>query len=112
MSVLIAVILSGTAMFAVGYLIAAAARTARAGQVIGMVVLYPMMFLSGATIPLETMPESVRATSDFLPLTYAVRLLRGLWFGESWGSLLFETGVLVGILVASTALAVRLFRWE
>ena len=73
---------------------------------------YPMIFLSGATIPLEVMPESVHTISDFLPLTYVVRLLRGLWFGETWGSLVLETGVLIGVLVVSTAIAARLFRWE
>jgi ABC-2 type transport system permease protein len=112
LSVLIAVILSGLTMFAVGYLIAALAPTARAAQVIGMMVLYPMLFLSGATIPLEVMPKSVQGISDFLPLTYVVRLLRGLWFGEPWGSLMLETGLLIAILVACTAIAVRLFRWE
>ena len=111
-SVFLAVILSGVAMFAVGYLIAALAPNARAAQVVGMVVLYPMLFLSGAAIPLEVLPDSVQAISDFLPLTYAVRLLRGLWVGEPWGSLLLETGVLVGVLVVCTAIAVRLFRWE
>ena len=71
-----------------------------------------MLFLSGAGIPLEVMPDSVRTISNYLPLTYVVRLLRGLWFGEPWGSLLLETGVLVGVLVICTAIAVRLFRWE
>ena len=99
-------------MFAVGYLIASLAPNARAAQVIGMVLLYPMLFLSGATIPIEVMPESVQAISNFLPLTYIVRLLRGLWFGESWGSLALETGVLVAVLVICTAIAVRVFRWE
>ena len=84
----------------------------QAAQVIGMAVLYPMLFLSGAGIPLEVMPDSVRTISDYLPLTYVVRLLRGLWFGEPWGSLLLETGVLVGVLLICTAIAVRLFRWE
>lgn len=112
LSVFLAVVLSGTAMFAVGYLIAGLAPNARAAQVIGMVVLYPMLFLSGAGIPLEVMPDSVRTISDYLPLTYVVRLLRGLWFGEPWGSLLLETGVLLGVLLICTAIAVRLFRWE
>jgi ABC-2 type transport system permease protein len=110
--VILAVILSATAMFAVGYLIAGLAPNARGAQVIGMVVLYPMLFLSGAGIPLEVMPNSVRAISSYLPLTYVVRLLRGLWFGEPWGSLMLETRVLVGILVFCTAIAARLFRWE
>jgi ABC-2 type transport system permease protein len=111
-SVFFAVVLSATAMFSVGYLIAGLAPSARSAQVIGMAVLYPMLFLSGAGIPLEVMPESVRAISDFLPLTYVVRLLGGLWFGEPWTSLLLETGVLVGVLVVCTTVAVRLFRWE
>ncbi len=111
-SVILAVILSGTAMFAVGYLIARLAPNARVAQVIGMVVLYPMLFLSGAGIPLEVMPDSIRTISDYLPLSYVVRLLRGLWLNESWGSLLLETGVLVGILILCAAIAARLFRWE
>ena len=111
-SVFLAVILSATTMFAVGYLIAGLAPNARTAQVIGMVVLFPMIFLSGAAIPLEVLPDSIRTISDFLPLTYVVRLLRELWVGESWRSLLFETGVLIGILVVCTATAVRLFRWE
>lgn len=111
-SVFLAVVLSGSAMFAVGYLIAGLAPNARAAQVIGMVVLYPMLFLSGAGIPLEVMPEGIRAISDYLPLSYVVRLLRGLWFGDPWGSLLLETGVLVGVLVVCTAVAARFFRWE
>jgi len=53
-----------------------------------------MMFLSGAGIPLEVLPESVRTVSNFLPLTYAVKLLRGLWVGETWWSLRAEVAVL------------------
>ena len=111
-SVFLAVVLSALTMFAVGYLIAGLAANARTAQVIAMVVLYPMIFLSGAAIPLEALPDSIRTISAFLPLTYVVKLLRELWIGAPWGSLLFETGVLVAILVTCTATAVRLFRWE
>ena len=110
--VFLAFILSGAAMFAVGYLIAGLAPNARAAQVIGMVVLYPMIFLSGAAMPIEVLPESIQVVSDYLPLTYVVRLLRGLWFGEEWGSLLFETGILIAVVVVCSGIAVRLFRWE
>jgi ABC-2 type transport system permease protein len=81
-------------------------------QVIGMVVFYPMMFLSGAGIPIEVMPDSVRRISDFLPLTYAVRLLKGLWFGTAWSGLLLETAVLAGTAVVFALLTTRFFRWE
>jgi len=100
------------AFFALGYLVASLAPTARIAQTVGMVLAFPMMFLSGATIPLETMPESVRNVSRFIPLTHVVTLLQGLWFGEGWGEHLTEIIVLVGTLGIGTAVAARLFRWE
>jgi ABC-2 type transport system permease protein len=112
LSVTVAVIFCGLAMFSVGYMIASVAPGTRAAQVIGMVIFYPMMFLSGATIPLEVMPEGIRRVADFLPLTYAVRLLRGLWFGEDWSDHLSEVAVLGVVLLVCTAIAARFFRWE
>jgi ABC-2 type transport system permease protein len=111
-SVFLAVLLGGMAMFSVGYLIASLAPSARSAQVIGMAIFYPMMFLSGAGIPLEVLPATIRRIADFLPLTYVVKLLRGLWFGETWGQHLLETAVLLGILGVCTAVAARFFRWE
>ena len=112
MAVILAVVFCGLAMFSIGYLIAGLAPGARTAQVVGMVIFYPMMFLSGASIPLEVMPETIQRLADFLPLTYVVRLLRGLWFGDAWGEHLLETAVLAGVLLVCTALAARFFRWE
>ena len=112
MAVILAVVFCGLAMFSIGYLIAGLAPGARTAQVVGMVIFYPMMFLSGASIPLEIMPETIQRIADFLPLTYVVRLLRGLWFGDAWGEHLLETAVLAGVLLVCTALAARFFRWE
>jgi len=109
---LFAVILSGLAMSSMGYLIASIASGARVAQVIGMVIFYPMMFLSGAGMPIELLPPSVQRVSDFLPLTYVARLLRGLWFGEPLVDHLLEVVVLVVILVVFGGAAARYFRWE
>jgi ABC-2 type transport system permease protein len=111
-AVILAVVFCGLAMFSIGYVIASLAPSARTAQVIGLVIFYPMMFLSGASMPLEIMPGTIQRIADFLPLTYVVRLLRGLWFGDPWGDYLLETAVLAGVLVVCTALAARFFRWE
>jgi len=105
-------LLTTTAFFALGYLMAGLAPTARVAQTVGMVAAFPMMFLSGATIPYEVIPASVRTFSRFIPLTHVVTLMRGLWFGEAWSRHLTEVIVLAGILIFGTALAARLFRWE
>jgi len=64
------------------------------------------------TIPLQVMPETIRNVARFIPLTYAVKLLQGLWFGEPWGCHWMEVAVLVGIGVVGGAVAARTFRWQ
>ena len=112
LSVLLGVILGGLSMSSIGYVIASLAPTARMAQVVGMVLFYPMMFLSGAGFPSELLPPSIQRIGNWLPLTYVARLLRGLWFGGSWWQLRSEAVVLVAILIISTAIAARVFRWE
>jgi ABC-2 type transport system permease protein len=112
LNVLAAFILSTIAFFSLGYLIASLAPTARIAQTVGMVIFFPMMFLSGAGMPLQLLPESLRRVSNFLPLTYMVRLLQGLWFGDPWRELWLPTLVLVGIMVLGTLASIKLFRWE
>ncbi|MCX7975312.1 MAG: ABC transporter permease [Candidatus Aminicenantes bacterium] len=105
-------LLATCAFFALGYLVAGVAPTARLAQAVGMILAFPMMFLSGATIPYEVIPPSVRAASRFIPLTHVVTLMRGLWFGEAWSRHLTEIIVLTGVLIIGTSLASWLFRWE
>jgi ABC-2 type transport system permease protein len=111
-SYLAAVVLGCLAMFSFGYLIASLAPGARMGQVVGMVIFYPMLFLSGAGMPIELLPDSMRRISDFLPLTYVVNLLRGMWFGDAWSSHGKDVAVLLAMVVVIGGLAVRAFRWE
>lgn len=112
LNVLTAFTLSAMAFYSVGYLLASLAPTARIAQAVGMVIFFPMMFLSGAGMPLQLLPESLSKVSDFLPLSYVVRLLQGLWFGDAWLALWLPTLVLLALLVVGTATSVRFFRWE
>jgi ABC-2 type transport system permease protein len=76
------------------------------------VLLYPMLILSGAAWPRELMPETVQKISAFLPLTYVVNLLRGLWMGQVWSDHLLDVVVLVGVLLLGIIVSVKTFRWE
>ena len=102
--------LSSIAFFALGYVLASIAPTARTAQVIGQIIFFPSMFLSGATFPLPMMPAGVRAVAEFLPMTHVVRLLQQLWYGNGWdGTALIVLGAMT---VVGVALSIRLFRWE
>lgn len=104
--------LCALSFFSLGYLIASLAPTARAAQTIGMLLAYPMMFLSGATLPLELLPSGLRQVAEFIPLTHVVTLMRGLWAGEPWTALRPDVVILTAILLAGTTIAVRVFRWQ
>jgi ABC-2 type transport system permease protein len=104
--------LCSLAFYAIGFVLASVAPTARLAQTVGMVLFFPMMFLSGAGMPLQMLPEGVRRISDLLPLTYVVELMQGLWFGEGWQAHLAAVAVLTGMLIAGVALSARFFRWE
>ena len=98
--------------FAFGYLIASLSPTARTAQISGMIIAFPLMFLSGAAIPLEVLPEKVTSVSKYLPLYHVVTFMRGLWAGDSWADHWIEIIVLMGLLVVGTAVSVKTFRWE
>jgi ABC-2 type transport system permease protein len=112
LSVLAGFTLSTLAFLAIGFVIASFAPSARVAPTVGMVLAYPMMFLSGATIPYEMLPAGVQQIAVFLPLTYVIRLMRGLWAGEPWSELGLEVAVLTGILIVCGAISARFFRWE
>ena len=112
LQVLAGFVLSIFSFFAIGFILAGLMPTTRTAQVVGMVLLYPMLFLCGAGYPRELLPETIIRISNFLPLTYVVTLLRGLWVGDSWNMHMTDVLVLAGILVLGTLIAVVTFRWE
>jgi ABC-2 type transport system permease protein len=111
-SMLAGFILCSLSFFGIGFILAGTMPTARTAQIVAMVLLYPMLILSGAAWPRELMPGAVKHISDFIPLTYVVNLLRGLWNGEPWGSHLLDIGVLAVMLVLGVVISARTFRWE
>jgi ABC-2 type transport system permease protein len=112
LNVLIAFVLSCSSFFALGFVIAGIMPTSRAAQIVSMVLYYPMLFLSGSTIPAQILPPGVRSFGRALPLTPVVNLMQGMWKGDAWsvhGSELIYLAVMfvVGLLVSA-----KTFRWE
>jgi len=104
--------LSALSFFAIGFVLASLARTSRTAQILAMVLYFPNIFLSGATIPKEIFPPAMRAVSQAFPMTHVVSLLQGLWIGEPWSKHLVEVAVLAGLLVVGGFISARAFRWE
>ncbi len=111
-AVLLGFTLSTLSFFAVGFVVASVSKTARVAQMLGMLLYFPNIFLSGATVPKEIFPPAMRSISRALPMTHVVNLLQGLWFGAPWSKHLVEVAVLAGLLVAGAIVSAKTFRWE
>ena len=105
-------ILSCLSFFGNGFILAGTMPTARTAQIVAMVLVYPMLILSGAAWPRELMPPTAQQVSAFIPLTYVINLLRGQWTSEPWGMHLLDVGVLVGMLLVRIFISEKTFRWE
>ncbi len=111
-AVLLGFTLSTLSFFAVGFVVASVSRTSRTAQILAMVLYFPNIFLSGATVPKEIFPPAMRTISKALPMTHVVNLLQGLWFGAPWSKHLVEVAVLAGLLVVGAFVSAKTFRWE
>jgi len=110
LAVIFAALLGGLSFMALGFVLAGVLPTSRSAQAVGMALFYPMLFLSGAAMPRQIMPESVQKVSEFLPLTHVVKLLEDLWLKGTWN--MTSLAVVVGMLLVCLVVSRRTFRWE
>lgn len=111
-SFLIAFLISVICIFSIGFLIAAVAPNGRAANAIAYLVYFPMLFLSGATIPLQMMPQAIVTVSKFLPLTYCVEILQGTWLGNPLSDFIKAIVILLVVSIICIGVSIRAFRWE
>lgn len=100
------------AILCMGFVVASMVGTARFAQLIGSVVFYPMLAVSGMFVPLSSMPRPWPLIGSLLPMTHAVALLRGAWVGAGWLVLLPHLGALALTIAICLLLTARVFRWE
>jgi ABC-type multidrug transport system permease subunit len=106
----------GTMSFAsLGLVVASVTNTMQETQVINQLIWLPLIFLSGATLPLATLPQVVRRVGLFLPATYLVTELQDSVFqsAQVWSKdVLLALGSLAVWAVLTFFLSAQLFRWE
>jgi len=107
---ILSVLLATMSLFALGLVVAAVARSARAAGAMGSVLLYPLLFFAGLWQPRQRMTPLMLHISDLTPLGAAVHAMLNSMQGSfpTLGSL----AVMAGWTAIAGFAAVKLFRWE
>ncbi|MGI5188403.1 ABC transporter permease [Promicromonospora sp. CA-289599] len=108
--VLLVLVLSTTAMFSLGLLVAARAEKGTTASGLGMLIYFPSLMFSGVWVPLSVMPEWMQNIGLYLPLGAAAQGLTVGWFGNE-GFPLAQVMVLTAWTLVLFPLGVKLFRW-
>lgn len=115
LSVLLLVTAGILSFASLGLVIASVTNTMQETQVLNQLLWLPLIFLSGATIPLASLPHVVQRVGLFLPATYLVTgLQRAIFTSASpWSEDLLLAFVSLAVWACLTFfLSAQLFRWE
>ena len=104
----------GTVSFAsLGLVVASVTNTMQETQIINQLLWFPLIFLSGATIPLPSLPVAIQRIGVFLPATYLVNSLqKAFYFSVSISHLLLGIVALCFWAAITFFVSAQLFRWE
>ena len=74
------------------------------GKFLALIILVLQLAASGGTFPVETIDKGFQAISPFLPMTYAIKLLREILVPTASNFKGTYIGILIGIIVITGAI--------
>jgi ABC-2 type transport system permease protein len=103
----------GPMMFcSIGMLVGTATKSVESASVLGQIITFPMMFLSGTFFPISIMPEYLRNFAHVLPLYYVVEGLNNVMVYGNIPAALVDIAVTAVITVIVFVAAAKLFKWR
>src|SRR6478609_1928503 len=98
-----------------GLVIASVANTMQEGTVLVQLCYFPMILLSGATVPEDVFKGVIKILHNFMPATYLVKGMRNMMLhgqGLTEPENLAAAGVMVLTILGGGLISMKLFRWE
>lgn len=109
----VTMLLAAFAFIPLGMLVGSIAQDMRTAPALSNLIFFPLMFLSGAAMPLYMMPAWLQRVAIFLPATYVIELLRAsIISGDTFKGLTTPAVVLICTGLVTFAFNALLFRWE
>lgn len=104
-------VLFGVAWAGISNVVALRTRNAELTMLIGILITFPVLFLSTGFMPLALLPDWLETVAKFNPITYLVAALRALVNeGWDWTAIWQALAVTLGLAVVTLTAATRAFR--
>jgi ABC-type polysaccharide/polyol phosphate export permease len=113
LSLFVLITVGALSFSSMGLVVASVTNTMQETQVINQLIWLPLIFLSGATVPLAFLPKIAQRVGMFLPATYLVTGLQKATFSSvPLFNLWMEILALASWAILTFFVAAQLFRWE
>jgi ABC-2 type transport system permease protein len=105
-------ILGPTFFASLGMLVGTISKNSETASVVGNIISFPMMFLSGTFFPISLMPTYLQYVSHALPLFYIIDGLTAVMIYSNYAQATVDLIVVAVITVIVFAAAARVFKWR
>lgn len=99
-------------IYGIGMMIASVAPNIKIVNLLCTLAYFPMLFLSGATVPYEIMPKAMQKCADVLPLTQGIKMLKASSLGLELDNMLVSVCIMAALAVISIIISIKCFKWE
>jgi len=99
-------------VYSLGVLVAALAPNIKIANIACMLLYFPMLLLSGATIPYHILPKGLTLITNYFPLTQGIILLQKAATNQRFDGDIFRIVLITVIALVCYLTALKTFRWE
>ena len=105
-------VLVTVSIFSIGMMVGGIAPNTKMAGVIAIILYFPMLIFSGATLPYEVMPATLRKVADILPLTQGIKLLKAATLGLEADRILAPAVIMSVLALICITISIKCFKWE
>lgn len=95
-----------------GMLVGTITKNPETAGIIGNIVTFPMMFLSGTFFPISIMPQYLQNIAQVLPLYYIIEGLNNVMVYGNYNGAIVDLAVVIVITAIIFLAAIRMFKWR
>jgi ABC-2 type transport system permease protein len=95
-----------------GMLVGTITKSVETASVVGNIITFPMMFLSGTFFPISLMPDYLQTIAHGLPLFYVIEGLNGVMTYGNYVQAAIDIVVVAAIAIFLFVAAAKLFKWR